>query len=138
MDQTIVRVAEQLGFQAARIWPQVVMVTWITSLFWTIVDPLLICAAAIGIVRVWRYAWGAVARANNAYDEAVAVAGKGPYSSHVSRFDYDPSWVVITCIVAATAMFIGATAALIAFPDQLAGTLYPEARTVIRIAQGLK
>src|SRR6266568_4644265 len=97
VDQTIARVAEQLGFQAARIWPQVVMVTWVTSLFWVIADPVIFFGSLIGIVRIWRFGWTQVNRANDEYDEAKKADPRG----YTSRLDHDPTSAVLVCLGAA-------------------------------------
>jgi len=116
--QGIIDIATKLGLASERIWPQVVMVTWATSLFWAIADPLIFVGSLIGIVRIWRFSWTQINRANDEYDEATSA--------------------VLVCFGAASLLGVLAFLALLGFPDQLAGVLYPEATTVLRIARGLK
>lgn len=140
MDQTITRIAEQLGFAAERIWPQVVMVTWVTSLFWAIVDPLIVLLGVVAIIRLWRFAWVCIDTANKEYAAATAAEStKQGFSARlVSHSDYDPTWPVVISVLAGIAVSLIAIIALASFPDALAGALYPEATTVMRIAKGLK
>lgn len=132
MDQTIARIAEQLGFQATRIWPQVVAVTWITGAFWLVADPFIIVACVITIVRSIKMMSAAMREAQTDFEAAKA---KGNY---VSSLDYDASGFVFICLAACGVAGVIGVAVLVGFPDQLAAVLYPEAVTVMKIAKGLK
>jgi hypothetical protein len=134
VDQVVARVAEQLGFQTARIWPQVVMVTWVTSLFWAIADPLIVVAAVVGIVLLARRTLAEIASTRIAYDKAVA----DKPGSYAYKSDYDAMGWTMTGAMGCLLLAFVASIALSHFPDQLAGALYPEATTILRIAKGLK
>lgn len=132
MDQTIARIAEQLGFQAARIWPQVVAVTWLTGIFWLIADPFIIAACVIAIVRSIKMMLTAMRKATADFEAAKA---KDHYAS---SFDYDSTGFMFACLALCCVAGVIGLVVLVGFPDQLAAVLYPEAVTVMKIAKGLK
>jgi hypothetical protein len=130
VSQAIVDAAEQLGFQAARIWPQIVMVTWITSLFWAILDPILIGAAVYLSIRMVRSTHAVVKQNKADYQAAQAAAG----SRYVSSLDYySMEWVMLCVVIVVVLVCVGGAAAT-NWPNVLAGAFYPEAVTVLKLA----
>ena len=101
-------VAEQLGMQAARLWPQVVMITFVKSLTNVVGELLIIVTSAVTIRRVWPWAW------------------------HITDESGDNG----TLFLASGLTAVGVILSLIMLadlPNQLSGTFYPEAATVLRL-----
>jgi hypothetical protein len=105
--------ATSLGFEAARLWPQVVMITFVKSV-WSIVifNVMLIPAIALPI-RTWKW----VKAQPNTWE----------YSD-------DIGWFVGSLAVLAGFLFIY----LVSMPDALAGAFAPEAKTVMDIINSAK
>src|SRR3989344_3560160 len=67
----LIGLSERLGFEALRIWPQVVFITFVKSVFWLIFHPFLILLSA-GIA-IWATksafrAWAKVGDPNSRYE----------------------------------------------------------------------
>ena len=54
LGEVLARVAEQLGVQAAALWPKVVLYHWIVSLFWAVTLPALSVTAVWTFLRCYR------------------------------------------------------------------------------------
>lgn len=100
--------AERLGFEAIRIWPQVVGITFVRALFWTVVSLTLLALLIVALVRLWQHAKHRFEATKN-----------------------DDEWssaIIISTVLLAFVIFI-----LFQLPDQLAAVFYPEAATVLRL-----
>lgn len=133
MEQVIVELARKLGLEAARVWPQVVMVTWVTSLFWAVACPVLVVASGVAIWRIIAWAHSTITS-----NEAAFKAAKANASGYVSSFDYDSMNAYLVCIPVVLIAVMVALVALVSWPDNIAGALYPEAVTVLKLAKGVK
>jgi hypothetical protein len=106
--------AERIGMEGVRLWPDVVRITFLTSLFWAIVDPLIVAALAYGTLRLYR---GAMADAVDSFDrEGVRI------------------FSALLFVCAGLIAFL----ALSYWPGALSGVFYPEAKTVLDLAKGLR
>jgi hypothetical protein len=111
MEDVIVRAAERLGYEAARVWPQIVLVTWAHA--------------------VWYFAANAM----------VFVVGLALLLRAYKRIDWDsphPNAHVAIAALAGLAVFIAGGNLLFGGGERFAALLAPEAVTVLNIAKGLK
>lgn len=115
MEQTLAQIAEKLGFEAARIWPQAVMITWVQSLFWLIVDPLMLIVSIAGPVKFWsRIVTELNKPEEGTIDDCTSIA------------------LAIASLITLIALVI-AIDILVSFPRVLTGFLYPEATTALQL-----
>lgn len=105
----VVHIASQLGFEAARIWPQMVLITWTKSLCYLIIDLVVIVGLLVGVPIIVRRCY---ARWDQSGDE-------GPLLLLVG-----------TVFVGVVAMVI----AVLDLPGEITGVMWPEAKTVLQLA----
>lgn len=116
--QVIVDSAEKLGFAVERVWPQIVMVTWVTSLFWLIVLPLVMIVCSAGGLIWYRRARAYFADSDHDYET-------------------EPLYVIVSVVIG-FGIFVIVGAAVGSLPTYLAGFLFPEAQTVLNLARSVK
>lgn len=102
----------KVGIEAIRLWPQIVGITFVKSVFWTVATPLLVVAWVVAT----RWLRGK-ARALNAADR------------DMDRFD---TFAVTASAVLLVAIGGFLVAALVSdWPNNIVGVFYPEAKTVL-------
>ena len=115
--QRLVDAAEKLGYEAARLWPQMVAITWFKAIaaiaMWSLLVPLLLG------VGVWL-----IRKAHRAEAEARA---QDRFRSGAGDIYQIPGFVFL--VYAGVAVLVG----ILSIPDVGADLLYPEARTVLRM-----
>lgn len=136
MDQLIALIAsaaEKLGYETVRIWPQIVLVTFVRSLGYLVLDGFGLIVAIIGLCVVWRIAMRRYAEANDRVEAANAKEGRDPWSYSRSAPDLS-DYVMSATLFSLPFMAMGVIAALTA-PYYLSAVLYPEAVTVMNLVQ---
>jgi hypothetical protein len=123
MNELIVRAAEQLGYEAARIWPQIVMITFVQSLFWLVVDPLFWLMYVVLGLKIF----GAWKQFKVRHDE----------NEFSDRGDFILGSVAVWALFVVLGLLV-MSATLPYYPSYVSGVLYPEATTVMNMARGLK
>jgi len=113
--ETLAQIAERLGFEAVRVWPQIVMLTWLEAVFWVIVDPIIIALALVGFFK-------ALHRFKATKDS----------TSETDTFEDFPepllaAMVMVICAGIAFSFLFG-------FAGYLPAVFYPEAKTVLKLA----
>jgi hypothetical protein len=112
----LIAAADRVGMEGARLWPDVVRITFLTSVFWAVETPLMVAAILYGAYRVHRGFTGAA-------DEADV------YDRDMVRFFCVMTWGV--CAAVAFSM-------LSYWPNSLSGVFFPEAKTVLDLAAKLR
>lgn len=103
-------VGRSIGTETARLWPQIVGMTYVTSLFWAITLPTLTLASVVVTLVAFR---------------------------RVRQWEYpDGTNSVAVCVVLVALLLV--TASLIEVPGHIAGVFYPEAMTLRQLAEGFK
>jgi hypothetical protein len=135
----LIAAADRVGMEGARLWPDVVRITFVISVFWLIATPLFglaLTAAANAIrVRLWRWADAEIAK-EDARREQQRKTGQ-----HVSSIrDDEGAWIVKigSGVLLAAVVVVSCWTTLTFTPNNLAGTLYPEAKTVLDLAAKLR
>jgi hypothetical protein len=54
LEQKIVEIADRLGFEAARLWPQVVAITWVKSLCYLMMQLAFVSLVWAALLVYWR------------------------------------------------------------------------------------
>ncbi len=101
--QMLVNATDKLGFEAMRIWPQVVAITFVKGLFWIVADIIILVGGALGMLWLIRRCQATV---DNYFS-----------STPILLMVYVALLVIMLC----------------SLPDQIAAVLYPEAVTVLRM-----
>lgn len=114
LTKLLAEAATKLGIEAARLWPQLVLITFIKSAFWSAV--LLLFLATGPLIWVSRFRFMVV---------------------HWDEEDIDFPTIFVTLSVLITFPFIGLIA-LVVLPNQLAGVFVPEAITVLDLLKQVK
>jgi hypothetical protein len=104
----LTKAAQSIGVEAVRLWPQMVGITFVRSVF---TAALLVAVLIWGVVLLRKYL---------AYIGPV-LAGK------TELFDLEPFTVIIGGSFVASLILLP----LLLMPDALAGVFYPEAKTVL-------
>ncbi len=137
MDQLIsliVAAAQRLGFEAGRVWPDIVMVVFVRSLAFLVLDVVGLVGAIVGLVIVARM----IARRYAAQRDAAAAyhdkRGKDPWATYTPGPDLS-EYMFGGALACVPLVAVGLLCAL-TLPYNLAGALYPEAVTVIGLVQG--
>lgn len=129
MEQLIIDMAQKLGFTAERIWPQIVMLTYMKSLFFTILYPIEVAAYVVAE----RWYWRLFMRKGRAYE----ARNKGLADYQRENDDYLAAMCIGGLVVSVLLGFV--MLVIIAdWPYQLGGALYPEARTVLDLVKSAK
>jgi hypothetical protein len=125
LEQKIVEIADRLGFEAARLWPQVVAIVWVKSLCYLVMQlafvPLVWAALLVYWLKFFRPAIGQ-------YRDDLRKAGERRYA-----VEEPIGWIAGLIVGAVAASFITVLVVSL-IPDNIAGVLYPEATTVLRLA----
>lgn len=116
MEQLIIQTAEKLGMEAARIWPQVVMVTWVRGVFWSVVDPIIFVLCVIGLIKLIR-------------------VGIEEYQREKVYYLDDSMGLFIFLTFGGVGLIFFTLLSLISWPDQLTAAFYPEAVTVMNLVK---
>lgn len=122
MEQVIVDIARRLGLEAERVWPQVVAVTFLKGLFYSVSEPLILVTCIWLIVVLVRI---------------IARERARPKSTDGIGLD-DGLGTYLCCGSAIAILAIVGFAVLSDLPNQFAAVLYPEAVTVINLAKSAK
>jgi hypothetical protein len=129
---------EVIGTNALRIWPQVVGITYVQSVFYVAVACVLILVGLVALGVGIR----AVFKGFALYADADAVReerqdGRGGYEAYqrLRTAGDNRHSVGIPLIIGAVIVIIGSTLSL---PDNLPGVFYPEAKTVMNIVKAAK
>ena len=121
-------IADKLEMEFARVWPQIVLVTWVQSICYLIINTFLVVGCSIAIVKIITATMAHVRRQEKAYTEAQAK--KTVYST-----DFDSMGHVFAAGCAVVVLGLIWFFALSVWPTQLSGVLFPEAQTVINLAK---
>jgi hypothetical protein len=120
------KAAEIVGVQAVRLWPQLVGITFVQSVFWSVVSVVAIVAV------IWAECWFGFKAFPRLWKWAVE-GESSPYSD-------GGCYVAVTFLVLvagiAGALFLWGL--LSALATNLPGVFYPEAQAVINLARQLK
>jgi hypothetical protein len=124
LEQKIVEMADRLGFEAARLWPQVVAITWLKSLCYLVLQVALIVILWTALTIYWlKFFKPAIGRY---YDELRKGGDR--------RYVEEPiGWVAGLIVGGVMALFVTLLVAS-EMPHNIAGVVYPEATTVLRLA----
>lgn len=118
MVNLISQMAERLGYEGARLWPQMVAMTFVRSLCWLVVDPLIVLASVMIVRKLWGMRQA----------ERQRIVQEGHYHSSVDTMGWD---MVVTITSVACGVLSGI--ALCSMPGALTGVLFPEATTVLHL-----
>jgi hypothetical protein len=105
--------ATSLGFEAARLWPQVVMITFVKSVWSIVIFNVMLIPAIAFPIRVWRW-----------------------FRAQPDTWEHsdDVGWFIGA--VGASVIFLGVY--LASMPEALVGVVSPEAKTVMDIVHSAK
>lgn len=114
----VAQAAERLGYEGARIWPQMVGITFVQSLCGLILGPLVLLAAIIGYRRLW---------ARREAEKAL-LSERG----HYSALDEDMAAGMLMIFGGIGVVLLGAFVVL-TIPGLVSSVIYPEAATVLKL-----
>lgn len=107
----MVKAAEAIGVQGVRLWPQLVGITFVKSLAWSVIIPIAWIVMGILALRVFKWL--------RSYDEAM------PKGSSDKGF---PTFVAVAGIICWLVLVL---ITFDLFAGHVAGVFYPEAATVL-------
>jgi hypothetical protein len=130
--EMIAAAAERLGFESVRIWPQMVMVTFVRSLAWLILDCIAVLVAIVGICLTVRWLR---ARHKEAAKRRKAREARADYYYDSSDDMFDVMFPGAFLVVPFVMIGILAVSFI---PYYLSAVLYPEATTVMNLVQSVR
>ena len=114
LDTILAELAAKIGVTVDHLWPQLVLVTFAQSLFWTIADPIFVVASSVIVWKVCRYLMHSIAKLHAADDV----------------YEIFPA-LAFLCVVLVW-LFVAGNA-LATYPADIAGVVAPEGMTVVNL-----
>jgi hypothetical protein len=128
----LVQAADKVGMEGARLWPQIVLVTFVTNLVGLIIVLAVEALLVVGTACLIRLSVTNIRAENRRKAEDQA---NGRYHSYT---DYSTDGWYVLATIPTICTFVVGLFLLILIPNLVAGVIAPEAVTVLNIVKGAK